>query len=306
MTRQGPVAGSKIAHRVLWLAVVVGASVLGACNPVQRDDSPPIFDTGTSVTYDQAVAEYNANTRSLGHFWANAVVRMAFVDDEGKRREEQGEGRLQIIQPDRVALNIGKLGQTYVWLGCDADRYWWLDMTGDKHIGFTGRHEGYQRSRSQRFGVVVPPLDLITVLGIAPLPTRGAIQTSSDGRLLGLTSLLRDGRGRQRVWIDRRNALPVQIELFDAQGTVQLVADLSDHQTVSVRGVGNSPRVASRVRIAHQASGSMFILDLSEMEDGKDRIRLEAFNLGTLLRQMRVEELYDLDTPRPESVPARR
>jgi hypothetical protein len=42
------------------------------------------------------------------------------------------------------------------------------------------------------------------------------------------------------------------------------------------------------------------------MEDGIDRLRPEAFNLGTLLTQMRVDKLYDLDKPRtPTPTPAK-
>ncbi len=283
---------------------------LTACQTVgtHTPNSPGLaFPNPSSTTYEQAAEAYNRNARQLQRLWANAVVRISYTDENDERRQEQGDGRLQIIQPDRVALNIGKLGQTYLWTGCDATRYWWIDLTSDEHFAFAGKHQGYQRSRARSFGIVVPPLEIITLLGIKPIPpTGGAIQVSSDGNLLGLTTKIADGQGRQRIWLDTNTALPVQIEILGSDPQSQLVAELEDHQTVAVRGTGNPPQLATRIKIAHTASGSLVTLDLSEMEDGIDRLRPEAFNLGTLLTQMRVDKLYDLDKPRtPTHTPAK-
>lgn len=281
--------------------LALAALALPGCDPSKRmpDDAGAIVDPNNLPSYEAAAARYNSAANRLGQFWASAVVRLAYVDAEGKRREDQGEGRVQLAQPASVALNIGKLGETYIWIGADQNRYWWLDLTGSDRIAFTGRHENYARSRARALGVIVPPQDLITLLGIAPLPERGgAVQASSDGRLIGLTAYLRDGRSKQRVWVDPASGLPVQVELFGEKAEDLIVASLSAHQPVSIRGDGNPPQVATRVKISHAASNSLITLDLTDMEDGQSRIRPEAFNLGVLLKQLRVDKLYDLDSPR--------
>lgn len=283
-------------------AGLAGAAILLPGCPTAdrvRDDGGALVDPANLPSYEAAAARYNSAANRLGQFWASAVVRLAYVDGEGKRREDQGEGRVQLSQPANVALNIGKLGETYIWIGADQNRYWWLDLTSDDRIAFTGRHENYARSRARALGVIVPPQDLITLLGIAPLPTAGgAVQVSNDGKLIGLTARLRDGRSKQRVWIEPASGLPVQVELFGTKPEDLIVASLSAHQPVSIRGDGNPPQVATRVKIAHAASNSLITLDLTDMEDGASRIRPEAFNLGVLLKQLRVDKLYDLDSPR--------
>jgi hypothetical protein len=287
--------GKRWAMGVLVCALAVAP---GACSPAARTDEPAQRLDAGALSYEQAAARYNANARNLQRLWASAVIRLSFVDRDGQQRTEQGEGRLQIVQPDRVALSVGKLGETLFWIGCDAQRYWWLDLTGDQHIGYAGRHEYYERSRARAYGVVVPPLELIPLLGIAPLPERGgAAQVSGDGRLVGLTVAWGSGGGRRRVWVEPATGLPVQVELFDASGAAQLVCALEAHDTVQVSGLGDLPRMATRARVAHAESRSLITLDLSSMEDGASRVRPEAFALGPLLTQMRVELLYDLDLP---------
>lgn len=280
------------------LVPVVLLIALTACNKHnQADPGPPLVDPAT-LTYEPWAARHNANTQSLQQVWANAVIRLRWTDADGKERSEQGEGRLQVMQPDRVALNIGKVGETFVWIGCDPQRYWWIDLTGEQRIAFAGRHGLYEQSRARAYGVVVPPLELTALLGIRQLPPSGGIaQLSNDGRLVGLTTTI-DRRGsRQRTWLDAATGHPVQVELFSPSGQPDIVASLQEHDAVALSGRADSPTMARRVRISHAASGSLITLDLSDLQDGARRMTPDAFSLPALLTQMRVSLLYDLDLP---------
>jgi len=284
---------------LLAIILTLLAASLTACNRNGRDaDLPPVLVDPATLRYDLWAARHNAGVAELRQVWANAVVRLRWTDADGRQRSEQGEGRLQIQQPDRVALNIGKVGETFVWIGCDPQRYWWIDLTGDQRVAFAGRHGLYQQSRARSYGVVVPPLELTGLLGIRELPqSGGAIQASNDGRLVGLTTSI-DRRGtRQRTWLDAASGRCVQVELFNPRGEPDIVASLEDYDTVALTGRGETAQMAKRVRIAHAASGSLITLDLSDLQDGVRRMSPDAFSLPALLNQMNVGLLYDLDLP---------
>lgn len=291
--------------RPLLAAAALALAILPSCGPNRTDEpGPPLVDPAT-LAYEPWAARFNENAAQLQQVWANAVVRLRWTDTDGRDRTEQGEGRLQLIQPNRVALNIGKVGETFVWIGSDPQRYWWIDLTGDQRVAFAGRHEFYAQSRARAYGVVVPPLDLTALLGIRQLPaTGGAVQASADARLVGLTTTIDQRGSRLRTWLEPTTARAVQVELFTPQGQPDLVASLEAHDAVAVTGSALSPAMPTRVRISHVPTRSLLTLDLSDLQDGKRRMTQDAFSLPALLTQMRVTLLYDLDLPaRPTGEP---
>jgi len=269
--------------------------LLGGCQQ-PRDDGPPIVRDGPPPALAEAAAAYNARIAPLTSLRAAAVVRIEFVNEAGERRREQGEGRLQVVGTQRVALDVGKLSETLLWLGCDGERYWWLDLTGGERLAYSGRHDGFDRSRARSLGVVVPPLDLLGLIGAAPLETtRGGTQWSADGRWLGIVTPA--GRaGTRRTWVDPATYEPKMVELFDDQGVATVAAELSLPQLVAISGSGRlGPSLPSRVRVSHIASGALLTLDLADLSDGKGRISDDAFRLEALCRAFGVARVVDLD-----------
>jgi len=284
------------------VAVVLASLLAGCTEPKGADPTQPQkIDAAAEPRYEEVARRYNANATGLDQLFAPVTVRILYYDKEGKKHEEQGEGRLQIVQPDHVAMSIGKIGETFFWLGCDSQRYWWFDLSGKPRAMYVGAHENYERSQARRIGVVVAPLDLVRLLGIVPLPATGQAQGSADGRLVGLTTELELG-ARQRTWVDPATGLPQKIELYNARGECELVAALSDPDTVATRGA-IGPRMNRRITIAHAASSSQITLDLSDMQDGAGRIVPEAFDAKTLSRQLRADKIYDLDAPLKSPAP---
>lgn len=292
--------------RALRWMLVPAMLVLAACGDTNKPDPNPPVPSDPKLTlagpeYSTVAAGFNANVEPLKTFFASTIVRMKWIDRDEQRRNEQGEGRLQVMRPDRVAMSVGKVGEVFFWLGCDAQRYWWFDLSDKPRTLFVGTHDRYETSAARRVGVVVPPRDLVCLLGIVPLPEQGGLtQYSSDKKLIGVTTNLPSGQ-RQRMWLNPVSWLPVKIELYNTFGDLELVADLSQPDSVDIRGYPNKPTINTRAIIGHQASRSEITIDLSDMQDGKDRIVPEAFNLNLLAQRLRAEKAYDLDTPLPST-----
>lgn len=305
-------------NRVLLVSLLVAAAGLGACTSDKVDEPEPVVVPAVAKpgpAYAEVAAKYNANAEHLRQLFAPVVVRMRYTDREGKEHNEQGEGRLQVIQPAHVAMSVGKVGETFFWLGSDSQRYWWFDLSGKRRLMYVGAHGNYEQSQARRVGVVVAPLDLVRLLGIVALPAQGQTQMSEDGTLIGVTTDLEGGM-RQRTWIDPKTYLPTKIELFTLKTVVggangkaewqcELVAELSLPDGVDVKGRGERPRVNTRVVIAHEASHSQITLDLSDMQDGVGRMVPEAFEPAALAKQMRADVIYDLDAPPKNNAPKR-
>ncbi|HYC99772.1 MAG TPA: hypothetical protein VEB22_00965 [Phycisphaerales bacterium] len=295
-------------RRLACTTLTVALACLGACSPSKDEPRGVELPTRTipGPPYAEVAARYNANAAHLHQLFAPVTVRLEYDDKEGNRRTDQGEGRLQIIQPDHLAMSVGKVGETFFRLGSDSQRYWWFDLSGKTRVMFIGDHANYARSHARRVGVVVAPLDLVRLLGIVPLPKTGQTQMSADGRSVGIVTEL-DGTagsvGRQRTWIDPATALPTKIELFNAAGECELVADLSNPDSVEITDSAVRPRVNTRVRIAHTGSNSLITLDLSDMQDGVGRMVPQAFDPTVLAKQLRAEKIYDLDAPAADPLP---
>ena len=146
-------------------------------------------------SYDEVAARYNDRVAPAETFWARASIRVEGRDAEGGRLSEQAEGHLQIERPRRLALSIGKLGETHLYLGSSDDVYWWMDLI-DKDDAFAvfGRHEYVTPDKAAQLGVPVHPLDLIDAIALSPLP-EGAPGSwaawSPDGRELVVRAPMR-------------------------------------------------------------------------------------------------------------------
>lgn len=266
---------------------------------VVRPDAPP--------SYAIAAAKYNEQVADLSRvFVSGAVVAIKFVDDQQQEHREQVEGTLQLVRPDRLALNIRKIGQPLFWLGCDSTRYWWFDLTAKPTYAAIGRHDLFRPALARRIGLSIQPLDLIQLLGVMPLPiddtTLGGTQWSRSGRLLGI-STTRDG-STLRIWVDPETYLTQSIELFGQQGQRVLLATHSEHSGVNLRDKGLMPMLASRIIVEHEASGSVLDMTLPGATDGYKRISENAFVFERVGDSLKPERVLDLDQVREPSDPS--
>lgn len=260
---------------------------------------------GGGPTYRMLANAQNARAARLGKLWARATVSIDYRDSEGRKRWEQGEGHFQVIQPSKLALSVGKLGEVFLWIGCDEERYWLIDTKGAK-AAYVGRHELVTRGKIEALGLPVPPRDLIALAGMSPIAA-GTASGSGDPVVVtrGKTASYRVMRGGVpwTIFVDAATLTPVRVEVAesvagegDAPEAV-IVAELSQYRDVPLKGSsGFFPRVATRVECLHTPSGSTMSVTLTDPSDGgTNRLKPEAFDFEGLVEALGVSEVIDLD-----------
>ncbi len=277
--------------RLLLALLIASCALLGACN-----GGPDRIERGDAPAFLESAALYNDQVELLARVRADAVIRIRYTDDDGKRRTEQGEGLLQVVRPDRLALSVNKVGQRLFWFGCDGSRYWWFDLTGDERLGAFGLHERFEENA---VGLGIHPLDLVQLLGITPLDIAhpGRTQWSEDGRQLGVTTRTADA-GYLRIWLDPERYWAQEVELFDAERNLVARSLLSRHLGVDIAGRGGyRPRMPGRILVEDPSSGAELRLTLYAPRDSV--IADEAFDLRTLVETLRPDRVVDLDAAAP-------
>lgn len=254
--------------------------------------------------YEVVAGAYNARTGRLKRLWARSTVRFTARDENGKRVNEQGEGYLQIVLPDQMLLSIGAyVDRMYLYLGCDARRYWWINTLEDgQEFALVGAMDKATRETSARLGMPVHPLDLLELIGITGLPEGpGVTRWSDDGRRVRIDAPAR--WGTRRIEVNPVTFEPERIELLDESGGLVARAELSAHQNVRADGGGVPPTLASRVVIDMPALEAQVILDIREGENSARRPKPQVFDFDLLVRTLRVKEIRSVDERAAGEVP---
>lgn len=284
------------------LAAMLGAALPGCAGAGSREGIEARPDDALP-SYEEVAARYNQRASLLSRLWARAVVEMRYLDAEGARKREQGEGHLQFVAPSRFALSVGKLGEVIVYLGCDDQRFWWFER-GDADRVSVCRHANANQPCAESVGLPARPLEIIDLMGVLPMPPRGGrVQRSLRGEIVVDLPSRYGGGGFTRIAIDPNRYEPTMIGLY-APGEAQpsLLARLEEYENVQIAGRGGiAPRVASRMVITHAASDTEIRLSLAAMTDGVRERRLpdDAFDLAALMDAFAPREVRVLDAACP-------
>lgn len=276
-----------------WL-MLMSVVLLVGCQPRPMPEAQ--VPTGPLPSYGQLVARYNANLAGLDQFWSRAVVEMEYQDRKNRRRFEQGEGNLLVVGPQRVALSVGKLGNVLMWAGGDEQRFWLFELHEDK-VAYVGRHENVGKPCAQELPLPVQPRDLPRLLGVVPIdgtpvPTPPEVEAVRGGYLIEPP-----GTGT-RLLLDPVTALPVRIDLLDAQGRTVVTGLLSSPKSVEMSTPAtNKPTVHSHLRISVIGRSGQLTLFLSDLSDGKDdpKINPRVFDFERLMTIHKPGDLIVLD-----------
>lgn len=275
------------------------ALIAGGCKsgPGTRGDQP--IKRGPAPAYTDAAARFNAVVAGYDHLWTPVALRVRYRDQEsGNITEDLLDGHLQAITPDRVALRIDKLSETYAYLGCDAIRYWWIDVKAGAAI--VGTHEKATPEALADFDIPVHPLDLIALLGIVPVDPAGygATRWSTDGASLGILSRARFGN--KLVWVDPETYEPRAVEITDENGRTTLRSEITRPERIPIDGAPDSKaRIATQYDVTFEGSDFALGVRLQEPQNRRERMRPAAFNMDTVLKTYRVKDIIDVDAPTP-------
>lgn len=278
----------------------VGVILLTAVLAIAGCRTAPKSPTGEPPpTYAQLAGIHNDRAARLSRLWMRATVRVQTRDDDDKRHIDQGEGYLQIVQPDRVALSVGRyIDKMYFFLGSNETHYWWLDMFADEKIGLVGRHELATPQRAAELGVPIHPLELLDLLGITPIPAHGAPPVWSER---GLVRIEVPARWGTRVMeFEPRVLEPRHIEILTASGELAASSELIGSQGVTMRQGGPRPTLPTRVHIELPMIGSRITFDLYAPEHSQRKPKPIAFDLDGLLKRYRIDEVRSLDPEEPQ------
>lgn len=305
------------------LAMISVACALAGCAGMNR--SRAIERLAPPPAYPEIAERYNERIERLDRIWARAVVSLEYRDERDKKHHEQGEGHLQIRRPSEVAMSVGKLGETYAWLGADAERFWFFDKFDTPRVSI-GRHENIGAPCAQNIGLPVDPLRMLDLMGVTMIPPAAAGSTawSEDGRWLVASfpvSVRRAGAPViERVYMDERTLLPVQVE-FDAGAGPDVISMLRNSAPVVQHDEGGfHPKMASRIEIRSMAVAgngeersegdaeseslpersveARITLHLTDLEDGRSgrgKLSDAAFEFDALRRAFAPEHILVLD-----------
>lgn len=296
----------------IWCAVaLIPWLALGGC----KSDSPAASSSASApapITYAGIAERFNQRVDKLGRIWSRAVVSIDFTDDEGRRRYEQGEGFFQVVRPSSLALSVGKAGETFVWMGCDAERYWVIEPRREKRASI-GRHEALTPAKLKALLLPCAPLDLISLAGLRPLPVgdfrRGErpsepIEALDRGDTFWQFDVPREGQ-TFRYLVEPKTLRPRVVSIVDrATGKLTTTARLDNYLGVEIQGMGGSyPVMPALVRVEHIPTGSVIKMTLDGMNDGlvndgrrKGRLAPENFDFNALCDAFGVTEIFDLDS----------
>ena len=204
------------------------------------------------------LATYNARAEKVQRLWARVDVTIWQTGEDGRRQREQGDGIVAYQKPDELALALGKLGDTWYWLGSNAQRFWWFDLNPQDdrpNTAYVGRHEDLD-STNARSGVLLPPRQLIELLGITTLPAaaeqvavepvRGREQTAVTFRV----PVTFGGRPAfQQIRVGTITSHPMSIEFIDTDGQLLASAQLGGYKPLPTPGapLGAWPAVPTRI-----------------------------------------------------------
>ena len=278
------------------LSVLSSLLALAGCIkpvPTSSPSSPaPAVRAGpVQPEYRDLIGRFNRNVEPIKHLWSFATISLTWLQD-GRTRNEQADGQLAVVLPDRLSLTAGKV-HDFLRLGCDGQRYWWFDLRGPDTAVYFGRVSGVGAKVSASSPLRVPPHDLVGLLGIGPInpDAGGSVQAYQD------KWLVEPHGARTRLLLDRRTARPVRIDLIDNHGYSRLTAELSGYQRIEMTGLsrGRLPLLATRIVISDLATGARARLSLSQSTGDRDAIRPQWFDLDLLIKALKPDEVHDLD-----------
>lgn len=297
--------------RCLLLAAAVGAALTG-CAPKEIGQpgglNAPQPDLAPSRS--EIAAAQNTRVASVTRYWSSAALDLRWIEEDGNKRHETGDGYLMLQPPHRTALIFNKLGETYLWAGSD-DEHVWLFEAGDADLARIARVENVFHPLSEPMPLSVHPLEVLDLLGMTPLNDFAGPDPLWSRDFAGWI-IEEDGpTNRRRLYFEHETLLPKRVELSDPlSGEVLVSADLFDYRPVDQEGrpPGLWPLMPTRfvLRPADEEEGYVSVT-VREPRDRNARGRWDAnaFNPGAIAQVMRPSEWIILDErcPEPAQIP---
>lgn len=226
------------------------------------------------------------------HGWG--IVELRWTDAEGAHFE-QGDMDFWMDGPDRLAVRISKLGDSYFWMGTDGTDAWIFDLS-ERPRRLMVDSMAKVRAAGQQVGPWLSIMDTVRMmragLGSLPPPPQEDVLTleTGDNSTWWLTFHdVADEARRVRLHVDSDTWRPLQLELFNANGTRGITVGSRSSRTKRV-DIPNRSSLASPIVSA--------VMDVRDETAADTLARFVFEGLTTDLSEEPLERLFDLDTLR--------
>ncbi len=249
--------------------------ILAACTPVQKraDDAPPI----PPIDYAALRERHNTRVADIQQMWARSVVEIKWKDRDGKGQFIQGDGPLIVRRPGDLAMSIGKLGETFYWLGADVDRFWLFELRppeGQPRSVYLGHHDQLANGKPNPLPLPIHPRWLIRLLGAGLMPEQNPVpKVDIHDRAYEVT--LHHGSDlshlAEQIRFDPKTLRPIGMSFLDAQGKAQVTATLENYEPIKTDGKapGAWPVVPTRIALNSPLNETQVVIFLEGMTDQK-------------------------------------
>jgi hypothetical protein len=245
--------------------------------------------------------------RRLTLLESRGVIEFRWRDADGAHFE-QCDLDLFAVLPERVAVRASKVGERFLWLGCD-ERRWWIFHLAEK----PSRLEVYPLGVAPAGGVAaLSPRDLLGLAGLVELPPNDGkamtSRTGPDGTVV-LDVAASGTAPRMRWGFPLGSNVPAAIEMLAPTGEVIARANLTNYVSCPIEGfaVGDWPRVPSRIDIVAgpaavaegATEGDAIRIALDAPSGRGERIKDRLFRLEELQASLRPDTVVVIEPEAP-------
>ncbi len=250
-------------------------------------------------SYQQVVEKYNANTRHFDRLWARTKVRLTWYDRDDKKHSINGDdSKLIMMLPQDLALTIGKLGKTGMWIGSNEKYYWMFELHDEPKTLTFGAYDNLGLPCTRSVSLPVHPQHMPWLLGVVQLNATPSM-TPAPVRWDNGRYVIEPPDHPVRLWIDARTGMAKRVELLDGAGEPAVAAVLWGHRRVEMGRftADRWPLVPTRLEITIPGEKGSARIELDDMTDGRDedRINQAVFDLVRLQRALKPDEVIALD-----------
>lgn len=277
------------------------------CKSGQKTDQTPV-----KFNVDDLIERHNARAAKIEQLWSRVVLEAKWTDEKGHHHFEQGDGPMIVRKPHDLALSIGKLGETFYWLGCDADQFWLFEMhppDDQPTTAYYGRFADFTQQAAAKLPIPLRPDRLIDLLGITALPADVTTVIPPVVDATGATFIMPLGDspddpqrgGRIYIRLDGRTALPEHVTITAPDGRMLLSAKLGKYQPMHIDNAppGAFPDLPTFITVTSDEQNAQLTLHISDATDGRaaHRVKDAQFDFDTLLHAMNPKQVL-LVTPK--------
>lgn len=247
----------KVCGRRGVMACAIILAMAAGCMPKPEPLLPPPI-----VGRAELVRLYNDNCEKVKHLWSRAKIRARFPKQgkPGKYERHDMDGHLVIDKPDNLYLQGAVLGSPMFSIGTNKTQYWMWLKPKDDTVWIGTRKKGAGSA-----GVTHLALQLPEILGIYALRLEGK-QTVLFTRYPehnGIEVVDFGGKAPRvikRMWFDRREHVPVRIDLFLPDGSCVVSARLMDYAEI------NGAKIARRYVVKFPTEDASLEIKLEKVD----------------------------------------